>query len=210
MRKDKVPLLTGIVNFYPAFAYGVRVCGLCALAVRFLPMTILRTGVYKRLWFLHTHDESVAIRIAKQYGWLHFNMLIAKNEYLYFFSNWETAGDAGTVLYLLCELLENFFDEDEVRQLYESPSPMTAYVFSNDLRDTYINAIPIPNELFTFFFCSPERIVRERIAQECFQSFLARTFTSRVARERVEKLHQFCPIGFLPIAEYGKHFGHLS
>lgn len=148
-RKDKVPLLIGIVNFYPAFAYGIRICGLCALAVRFLPMTLLRTGVSNRLWFLHTHALPVAMKIAEQYGWRHFNDLIARNEPLDFFSHWETAGDAGTVLYLLCELLERFFHE--LLQVYKHPLPTTAYVFSNDLRDTYINAIPIPSELLIFF-----------------------------------------------------------
>lgn len=149
VRKDKVPLLIGIVNFYPAFAYGVRICGLCALAVRFLPMTILRTGVHNRLWFLHTHAFPVAAKIAEQYGWQHFNRLIAANESLDFFSRWETAGDAGTVLYLLCELLNEF--ADELRKVYEYPLPTTAYVFSNDLRNTYISTIPIPNELLIFF-----------------------------------------------------------
>jgi len=149
VRKDKMPLLEGIVNFYPAFAYGVRLCGLCALATRFLPMALLRTGVYNRLWFLHTHALPVAAKIADQYGWQHFNRLIAANESLDFFSRWETAGDAGTVLYLLCELLEKF--ADELRQVYESPLPTTAYIFSNDNRGGYISAIPVPSELLVFF-----------------------------------------------------------
>ncbi len=108
VRKDKMPLLEGIVNFYPAFAYGVRICGLCALATRFLPMSVLRTGVYNRLWFLHTHALPVATKISERYGWQHFRTLMALHETLDFFSRWETAGDAGTVLYLLCELLDEF------------------------------------------------------------------------------------------------------
>ncbi len=149
VRKDKMPLLEGIVNFYPAFAYGVRLCGICALATRFLLMAVLRTGVHNRLWFLHTHALPVAAKIADQYGWQHFNGLIAHNEALDFFSRWETAGDAGTVLYLLCELLEKF--ADELRQVYEFPLPTTAYIFSNDNRGGYISAIPVPNELLIFF-----------------------------------------------------------
>ncbi|MFN3421825.1 MAG: type I-B CRISPR-associated protein Cas8b1/Cst1, partial [Armatimonadota bacterium] len=149
VRKDKMPLLEGIVNFYPAFAYGVTICGLCALATRFLPMTVLRTGVYNRLWFLHTYSLPIAKKIADQYGWLHFNRSIAANEPLEFFSRWETAGDAGTALYVLCELLERF--ADELREVYEHPLPTTAYVFSNDNRGGYINALPIPNELLIFF-----------------------------------------------------------
>ncbi|MCX7856504.1 MAG: type I-B CRISPR-associated protein Cas8b1/Cst1, partial [Deltaproteobacteria bacterium] len=149
VRKDKMPLLEGIVNFYPAFAYGVTICGLCALATRFLPMSVLRTGVSNRLWFLHTHALPVASKIAERYGWRHFNEIIARNETLDFYSRWETAGDAGTALYLLCELLNEFFSE--LRQVYERPSPTVAYVFSNDNRGGYISAIPIPNELLVFF-----------------------------------------------------------
>ena len=149
VRKDKMPLLEGIVNFYPAFAYGVTICGLCALATRFLPMAVLRTGVFNRLWFLHTHSLPIAKKIANQYGWLHFNRSIAANEALEFFSRWETAGDAGTVLYVLCELLERF--ADELREVYKHPLPTTAYVFSNDNRGGYINALPVPSELLIFF-----------------------------------------------------------
>ncbi len=148
VRKDKMPLLEGIVNFYSAFAYGVRICGLCALATRFLPISVLRTGVYNRLWFLHTHALPVATKISERYGWQHFNSLIAKNETLDFFSRWETAGDAGTVLYLLCELLDEF--GDTLRQVYEHPLPTTAYIFSNDNRGGFITALPIPNELLIF------------------------------------------------------------
>jgi len=147
-RKDKMPLLEGIVNFYPAFAYGVRICGLCALAVRFLPLAVMRTGVYNRLWFLHTQALAIAATIARTYGWEHFNRLIASDEDLDFFSAWETAGDAGTVLYLLCELLERF--GEQVRGIYQSPLPTTAYIFSNDNRGGFVQALPIPNDLLRF------------------------------------------------------------
>lgn len=148
VRKDKMPLLVGIVNFYPAFAYGVRVCGLCALAVRFLPFSVMRTGVYNRLWFLHTQALPVAITISQTYGWNHFDNLIARNEALDFFGAWETAGDEGTVLYLLCELLERF--RDQLRALYQNPLPTTAYLFSNDLRGGFVQMLPVPHELMTF------------------------------------------------------------
>ncbi len=150
VRKDKMPLLAGIVNFYPAFAYGATICGLCALAVRFLPMSVLRTGVFDRLWFLHTHALPVAAKIAEHYGWQHLNGCIASNESLDFFSRWQTAGDAGTALYLLCELLERF--ADELYEVYSHPLPTTAYVFSNDNRGGYISALPVPNELLIFLY----------------------------------------------------------
>ena len=149
VRKDKMPLLEGIVNFYPAFAYGVRICGLCALAVRFLPFSVLRTGEGKRLWFLHTQALSVASIIAQTYGWEHFDRAVSANKVLDFFGSWQTAGDAGTVLYVLCELLERF--RDQLWDIYLHPLPTTAYLFSNDNRGGYIQALPIPNELLTFF-----------------------------------------------------------
>lgn len=149
VRKDKMPLLTGIVNFYAAFTYGVSLCRFCALALRFLPISVLRTGVHNRLWFLHTQSLPIAVKLVERYGWQHFDRAIASNETLDFFSRWETASDAGTVLYLLCELLDEF--ADQLRKVYESPLPTTAYVFSNDLQKPYIQPLPIPNELLVFF-----------------------------------------------------------
>lgn len=148
VRKANVPLLEGIVNFYPAFAYGVHICGLCALAVRFFPMSVMRTGVYNRLWFLHTQALPIASTVAQTYGWEHFNRAIAANESLNFFSAWETAGDAGTVLYLFFELLESF--GDQLRSVCQRPLPTTAYLFRNDNRGGFVQALPIPHELMSF------------------------------------------------------------
>jgi CRISPR-associated protein Cst1 len=148
VRKDKMPLLAGIVNFYPAFAYGVRVCGLCAFAVRFLPMSVMRTGVSNRLWFLHTQALDIAVEISKRYCWTKFNEAIAANEALEFYSQWQTAGDAGTVLYVLCELLEGL--GEQLREAYLHPLPTTAYLFSNDNQKPFIQPLPIPNELLIF------------------------------------------------------------
>lgn len=148
VRKDRMPMLGGIVNFYPAFDWGVRICGICALAVRFFPLSVMRTGVRNRLWFLHTQALPIVETISERYCWRHLNALIARNEALDFFSSWETAGDAGTVLYLLCELLDEF--GDQLRNIYQNPIPATAYLFSNDLRNTYVQVVPIPNELLIF------------------------------------------------------------
>jgi CRISPR-associated protein Cst1 len=149
VRKDKVPLLVGNVNFYPALSAGLSICGLCAFALRFLPMAVLRTSGYKRLWFLHTQLPPVATEIARKYGWQHFDQCIAQHTGLDFYGDWETFGDAGTVLYLLCELLNNF--SHQLRNIYLSPIPTTAYLFSNDNRSSYVQALPIPNELLRFF-----------------------------------------------------------
>jgi len=152
VRKDKMPLLAGIVNFYPAFAYGVQVCGLCAFAVRFLPMSVMRTGVSNRLWFLHTQALEVAVEISKRYCWTKFNEAIAANETLEFYNRWQTAGDAGTVLYVLCELLGEL--SDQLREAYLHPLPTTAYLFSNCLptkkQRPFVQPLQIPNELLIF------------------------------------------------------------
>ncbi len=148
VRKDRFPLLAGIVNFYPAFTHGVSMCGLCAFAIRFLPMAVMRTGVSNRLWFLHVQELPIAAAISRRYGWEHFNRTIAANEALDFYSGWETAGDAGTVLYLLYELLSGM--SDQLRQIYLNPTPTTAYLFSNDNRNPYIQPLPIPNDLLYF------------------------------------------------------------
>jgi CRISPR-associated protein Cst1 len=149
VRKDKVPLLVGNVNFYPALSAGLSICGLCAFALRFLPMAVLRTSGYKRLWFLHTQLPPVATEIARKYGWQHFDQCIARHTGLDFYGDWETFGDAGTVLYLLCDLLSNF--SHQLRRIYKSPTSTTAYLFSNDNRSSYVQALPIPNELLMFF-----------------------------------------------------------
>jgi CRISPR-associated protein Cst1 len=188
VRKDRMPLLEGIVNFYTAFAYGLRICGLCALATRFLPVAVLRTGVYNRLWFLHTPALPVAAKIADQYGWQYFNRRIATHESLDFFGRWETAGNAGTVLYLLCELLDRF--TDELRQVYEHPLPTTAYVFSNDNRGGYVSAIPVPNELLIFLdrlqFFSPKAF--QRFWRELLQ--VSESLQGQARKERVGFVQQ--------------------
>ena len=148
VRKDKMPLLTGIVNFYPAFACGVQVCGLCAFAVRFLPMSVMRTGVFNRLWFLHTQSLDIAAEISRRYCWLEFDKSIAANESLEFYNRWQTAGDAGTVLYVLCELLEQL--GAQLREAYLHPLPTVAYLFSNDNRNSYVQPLLIPNGLIIF------------------------------------------------------------
>ncbi|SDX84859.1 CRISPR-associated protein, Cst1 family [Acetomicrobium thermoterrenum DSM 13490] len=147
-RKDKMPLLEGIVNYYPAFSPGVRICGLCALATRFFPLSVMRTGVRNRLWFLHAQDLAISKRISEKYGWEHFNSAIAANKTLDFFSNWNTAGNEGTVLYVLYSLLKEM--PDQLRHIYENSLPTTAYLFSNDNRGGYISALPIPHALMEF------------------------------------------------------------
>lgn len=146
VRKDKVPLLEGIVNFYPAFSWGVQACGICVFALRFLPFSVMRIG--NRLFILHTQSLPLAAKTTERYGWQHYNRAIAQNRALDFFGDWETAGEAGTVLYFLCELLEDF--AGEIHEVYTNSLPTVAYIFSNDNRGGYIHAVPVPNAILEF------------------------------------------------------------
>jgi CRISPR-associated protein Cst1 len=111
-------------------------------------MSVMRTGVSNRLWFLHTQALDIAVEISKNYCWTKFNEAIAANEALEFYSQWQTAGDAGTVLYVLCEILEGL--GEQLREAYLHPLPTTAYLFSNDNQKPSIQPLPIPNELLIF------------------------------------------------------------
>lgn len=150
-RKDRMPLAASVVNYYPAFTYGLRICGICALALRFLPFSVMRTGGQGRLWFLHSQELPIVKELSLNYGWRHFSALVAANQSVDFCGGWQTAGEAGTVLYVLCQLLTEL--PDQTRAIYMSPLPTTAYIFSNDNRSgyEYLQALPIPNELLSFF-----------------------------------------------------------
>ncbi|SFM78132.1 type I-B CRISPR-associated protein Cas8b1/Cst1 [Thermodesulforhabdus norvegica] len=148
VRKDKVPMLSGMVNFYSAFTAGVTICGVCAFAIRFLPMSITRTGGTGRLWFLHIQSPEIASEISKTYCWAKFELAKSSNSPLKFYNEWQTAGDAGTVLYVLCELLSRA--GYQLRNVCLNPMPTTAYIFSNDLRKPFVTAYSIPNKLLKF------------------------------------------------------------
>lgn len=146
LRRDRFPLLSGAVNFYPGFVYGVALCGLCALALRFSVASLLRVG--GQLWFLHCPSDIVAARIAQEYGWGHFRRLIAANQPLDFYGDWRTSGNSGAILSLLCQLLRKF--SSQLRTIYQHGIPTVAYVFSNDNRGGYVVGIPVPTSILDF------------------------------------------------------------
>ena len=182
MRKNKMPLLEGIVNYYPSFSLGQRICGLCALAVRFLPMSVMRVGRRGGLWFLHAQSPEIATIIAQEYGWRHLEHCIAANKALDFYSQWSTAGEEGTLLYLLFELLERF--PTKLRVIYEEPLPTIGYVFFNRNQGGFARTIPIPNELLRFlarlFMCSSRAY--QRFWRELLQ--VPETLKSKGRQER--------------------------
>lgn len=148
LRRDKLPLTSGAVNFYPGLACGVELCGLCTLALRFLPLSVLRAGEGGRIWFLHCQELIVSGKIAEQYGWQHFNKQISAGQALDFYGEWRSAGVEGAIVRLLFQLLWQF--SRQLRVIYEHGIPAVAYVFSNDLRRGYVDAVPIPAALLEF------------------------------------------------------------
>jgi len=84
------------------------------------------------------------------------------NQQLKFFEHSETAGDAGAVLLLLCELYEKH--HSQLQAIYKNPRPTTAYLFSNDNRGGYVQALSIPNRLLRMlemlYADSPEAFTR--------------------------------------------------
>ncbi|MCS7255997.1 MAG: hypothetical protein RMJ05_08885 [Thermomicrobium sp.] len=148
LRRDRFPLLSGTVNFYPSLAYGVDLCGLCVLALRFLPLSLLRAGDRGRIWFLHCQELKVAGVIAQEYGWRHISAAIAAGEPVDFYGEWRTAGNTGAVARLLFRLLDQF--GAQLRSVYERRIPAIAYLFSNDLRSGYIEVLPIPTDVLEF------------------------------------------------------------
>ena len=148
VKADKFPLLRGISNFYPELSEGLEICPLCALSIQFFPFSVLRAGERGRLWFIHTQNARLAIAIAKRFGWEHFERLVASRQTLDFHGSWDTSGEGGAVLSLFFHLITEM-PEHEL-SIFESPHPVTAYVFTNDNRIAYIRPIPVPNEILMF------------------------------------------------------------
>ena len=182
LRRDRFPLLSGAVNFYPGFVYGVALCGLCALALRFSVASLLRVGERGRLWFLHCPSDIVAARIAQEYGWGHFRRLIAANQPLDFYGDWRTSGNSGAILCLLCQLLRKF--ANHLRTIYQHGIPTVAYVFSNDNRGGYVEGIPVPTSILDFL----QSLYLESIdAFDQFERELLRVDTGRDKREEAQR-----------------------
>lgn len=148
VKADKFPLLRGISNFYPGLSDGMEICPLCGLAIQFLPFAVLRTGERGRLWFIHTQNAGLAVATSKQFGWEHFERLVAGQRTLDFYGSWNTVGEAGAVLSLFFHLITKMPERES--DIFDLGHPVTAYVFTNDLRTAYIRPIPVPNEILIF------------------------------------------------------------
>lgn len=149
LRKNHLPLALGIVNFYPAFQPGMRTCALCALALRFLPLSTMNAGG-QRLWILHSQADGVAAGVSRRYGWEHFERAIATRTAVDFYRFGSTGRGAAPVVYLMFELLEQF--GPEVQAAYQRPYSTVAYFFINDNRRGYVEALPIPSRLLQVLY----------------------------------------------------------
>lgn len=146
---DQFPLMSSKaqLNFHPMLTPGHCVCAFCALAVQFLPLSLMQTKAEGgRLWFLHTADASLSIAIAKEYGVRHLSALAAAGEPLQFAGNWACPGESGAIVSLLYEI-----GKRHAVLLEQTPYAMSAFLFSNDNREQFVKRIGIPNRVIGFF-----------------------------------------------------------
>ncbi len=147
--KDQFPLMGSVdlVNFHPNLGAGHSVCAFCALAVQFLPFSLLQTKAEGgRLWFLHSMDPALAVLIPRKIVLPQLAAQVAAGEALRFPGQWACSGENGAVLSLLHEIGKRFADVFE-----QVESPVSVYLFSNDNREQFLHRVPVPRRLLLFF-----------------------------------------------------------
>lgn len=180
---DWFPLVgsVGLLNFHPMLEPGDAVCAFCALCVQFLPFSLMQTKAEGgRLWFVHSSEAALAVRIAKDYGLSHLQTLVAAGEPLRFWGNWAGTGERAAVVSLLYEL-----GRGHARLLEQSTYPVTAFLFSNDNREQFLDYIHVSHRLMVFFNSLqvyPE--ARERFEQELLRSKFANALALNMLEER--------------------------
>lgn len=135
-------------NFNPEFKPGATICGLCALAVQFLPFAVMRTRPDGgRLWILHVYDVPLMASIAQNYTLRMMDWCIAQNQPLSVYGAWDIQTDDGAILSLLCEL-----QPAQLKHLVENRVPMSAYLFSNDnrIQNQYLTRREVLPEVLVF------------------------------------------------------------
>ncbi len=133
-------------NFNPEFKPGATICGFCALAVQFLPFSVMRTRPDGgRLWIFHAYDIPLMVSIAQNYTLQEMNLCIAQNRPLNVYGNWQIQTDEGAIVSLLCEL-----PHAQLKNLINQHVPLSAYFFSNDNRGQYLTRREVPPEVLLF------------------------------------------------------------
>jgi len=146
VKADKFPLLRGLSNFYPFLSNGMEICPFCFLAIQFFPMVVLKGAGY--LWFFHTQNTKLAKAVSKKFGWTHLESLIAGNSVLEFYGEWNSIGEAGTILNLFYKIFKEMAEYEQ--ELFESRHPVIVYLFTNDNRTAFVRYIVIPHEVLEF------------------------------------------------------------
>jgi len=146
VKADKFPLLRGLANFYPFLSDGMEICPLCFLIIQFFPLVVLKGAGY--FWFFHTQNTKVAKAISKKFGWSHLESLIAGNSALEFYGEWNSIGEAGTILNLFYEIFKDLAEHEQ--ELFDSKHPVIVYLFTNDNRSAFVRHIVIPHEILEF------------------------------------------------------------
>lgn len=147
---DRFPLIGSDkdrLNFHPMLGQGHPICGFCALAVQFLPFSLLQTRAEGgRLWFLHTLEAGLAIAVARDFTFKAMMGQMAAGEPFRFYGDWACPGEEGAIISLLL-----FLSKEHAEQLAECETPVSALVFSNDNREQSLQQIVIPHVLLRFF-----------------------------------------------------------
>lgn len=135
-----------LLNFHPMLTGGHPVCAFCAMAVQFLPLSVMQTKAEGgHLWFVHTVEPSLAITIVREETLPHLERLVAAGEPLRFLGNWACPGESGAVVSLLNELAKKHATTLEGVQ-----TPVSVFLFSNYLEEQFLKHIPIPHQLLVF------------------------------------------------------------
>lgn len=146
--KMDFPLVESRRNFHPALSDGHAICAGCALAVQFLPFSVLRTSLGGLFWFVSSLDPFVAITPAATLSLSLLESNIAANRRIRFFGDWAIPGRASAVIGAVGTLTQRKHDLGIKK---DGALPVRAVFFSNDNRGSDISVQDVPNTLFNFF-----------------------------------------------------------
>ena len=148
--KADFPLVdsAGRRNFHPALNLGHQICTQCALAVQFLPLSLVRTSPGGLFWFISTLDTDVSTYAASKLNLPLMDKMIAGNQRLRFYGDWIQPGRASSVL----GAVEHITAHRVEAGLADTPQyPVRAVFFSNDNRGGNFSVVDIPDPVFRFY-----------------------------------------------------------
>ena len=142
LKKTEIPLSGSgaLRNFFPLFTDGIGYCAACALAVQFLPLSLVSSGG----GFLMVHSN--VWRVQRKWTQICISDILsraARNEFTGFFSPGYTKPRNG-LFYMTSELIdyeERRATEDTVMQIF---------YFSNDNRTPKLEIFHLPAPVFRF------------------------------------------------------------